>query len=681
MTLNSGNYEILPGKPYPLGATVYPDGTVNFAVAAKEVKKISLVFYSDDNKENSFLEVSLHPPLHKTGNVWHALVRGLPPFTIYGYRTFSSSKTDASKEDSYLLLDPYAKLVSGGSRWEGGLKETYHPLGKIVSSPSTFDWEGDTYLNIPKNDLIIYEMHVRGFTRDPSSKVAHPGTFLGMIEKIPYLKKLGINAVELLPIYEFNEGEVPFTSPKTGERLCNYFGYSTVNFFSPMLRYATQSDADRAIIECKTMIREFHKNGIAVILDVVYNHTFEGGGDGPILSFRGLDHKAYYMVDSSGNYLNFSGCGNTVNGNHPLVIDLILDSLRYWVVEMHVDGFRFDLASIFTRLDHGAPIARAPLVEAISLDPILSDTLLIAEAWDAAGLYQVGGFYPGSRWSEWNGRYRDVVRRFIKGDSGQKTAFATALCGSQDLYGWRKTPLCSINYVIAHDGFSLNDLVSYNEKHNLDNGENNQDGFNHNDSWNCGVEGYSADKKITLLRERQMRNFHLALMVSQGIPMFVMGDEYGHTRKGNNNTWCQDNELNWFLWNLADAGPQLHRYFSSLLHFRKMHAVLRQETFLTEEDITWHGVVPYQPGWENDNGLVAFTLHTKDEPDLFIAFNAAHAAQSLSLPLSSSGKPWRWVVNTHNPSPQDFFEEGARPVVASNMISLYSYSAIMLKSE
>lgn len=664
-----------PGFPYPFGATAIANG-INFAVAAKEAQKLSLCLFEENDQEIPFKEIELDPLINKTGQVWHILIQGLPPFVLYGYRV----TPDQTKGESYLLLDPYAKLVASHPTWGSRPNDPYRPLGKVTVG-STFDWQGDKFPRIPNKDLIIYEMHVRGFTRDSSSEAMHPGTYLGVAEKIPYLKELGVNAVELMPIHEFNEKEALQVHPRTKERLFNYFGYSTVNFFSPMMRYASQAIQDKALIEFKTMVRELHKNGIEVILDVVYNHTFEGNEKGPTLSFRGLNRRAYYMMDPQGNYLNFSGCGNTFNANHPLTRELILESLRYWVTEMHVDGFRFDLASILTRAENGAPLGNAPIVDAISQDPILADTKLIAEAWDAGGLYQVGGFYPGKRWSEWNGRYRDVVRRFIKGTPGHKTAFATALCGSQDLYGWGRAPTCSVNFITAHDGFSLADLVTYNEKHNEDNGENNRDGFDHNDSWNCGLEGHSSNKKIVFLRERQIRNFHLALMVSQGIPMVLMGDEYAHTRHGNNNTWCQDNELNWFLWNRLDVRPGFHRFFRSLIHFRRNHPQLGRDDFLSDKDITWHGLSPLNPDWGNDNRFVAFTLNSEQGPDLYVAFNAAHIAQTINLPAPGEGKQWHWVVNTHNPPPDDFLDEEHSQKLLAHTYRIPSYSAILLKAK
>lgn len=663
--------QITRGTPFPFGATFTRKGT-NFAIAAKDAEKVSLVLFDENHPETPFKEYVLDPEVNKTGDVWHIGIEGLPDCFLYGYRVTLPEK------EPLLLLDPYAKIVASDPQWRN-FQKPYRPLGKVVKS-EPFDWQGDKSPNIPSKDLIIYEMHVRGFTQDPTSEVSQPGTYLGVIEKIPYLKELGINALELLPIYEFNENEALQTNPKTKERLCNYFGYSTVNFFSTMIRYASDSHHDRALIEFKTMVRELHKSGIEVILDVVYNHTFEGNEQGPILSFRGLDKQSYYMINQEGQYLNFSGCGNTFNANHPITRELILTSLRYWVTEMHVDGFRFDLASALTRSDNGTPLSNAPIIEAISLDPILSKVKLIAEAWDAAGLYQVGGFYPGNRWSEWNGRYRDVVRRFIKGTSDQKTAFATALCGSQDLYGWRNSPLCSINFVTAHDGFSLADLVSFNEKHNLNNGEHNKDGFDHNDSWNCGVEGHSKNKKVVTLRERQIRNFHLALMISQGIPMLLMGDEYAHSRHGNNNTWCQDNELNWFLWNRFDNRPGFFRFFRSLIQYRKEHPLFKKETFLTDQDITWHGLEPFKPDWGNDNHFVAFTLNDENGPQIYVAFNAGHTMQTITLPPPGEGKVWRWVVNTHHSSPQDFLDEDKRTKVNSPFIRIPSYTAILLEA-
>jgi isoamylase len=663
------------GRPWPFGAHSTSEGT-NFAVCAKEAQNLSLCLFKEGHSD-PFQKIELDPNHNRTGDVWHILVKNLPTQTVYGYEVTHADNSQ------YLLLDPYAKAVASDPLWgQTSLPdESYRPLGKTFTQHQ-FDWQNTSHPRIPMQDLVIYEMHVRGFTQHPSSQVEHPGTYMGIVEKIPYLRSLGVNAIELLPIHEFNEREALQVNPRTKENLFNYFGYSTVNFFSPMNRYAANSQGDQALIEFKTMVRELHKNGIEVILDVVFNHTFEGNQLGPTLSFRGFDRRAYYMMDEAGNYYNFSGCGNTFNCNHPVTRELILEALRYWVIEMHVDGFRFDLATILNRAENGAPLGNAPIVEAITKDPILAHTKLIAEAWDAGGLYQVGGFVPGSnRWSEWNGKYRDIVRCFIKGTSGFKNAFATAICGSQDLYGHKGAPYCSINFVTAHDGFSLADLVTYNSKHNWENGEDNRDGFDYNDSWNCGMEGHSSNQKIVRLRERQIRNFMLALLMSQGIPMLLMSDEYAHTRHGNNNTWCQDNELNWFLWDRLDFRTGFHRFVSSLIHFRNHYPLLRRDKFLTDKDISWHGLTPLDPQWENDNRFIAFTLNIPDKgPDLYVAFNAAHLPLTLTLPSPGEGTVWYWVVNTHNLPPEDFYDEGHLKRVEARTYRIPSYTAIMLRA-
>lgn len=666
---------ISAGSSSPFGATDQSNG-INFAIYIKGADQVSLCFFNESSYEEPAVVIGLDPLHHKTGEVWHALVQGLPPYAIYCFQV----KQHGTSE-SYLLLDPYAKAVASDPNWSEHptIGDTlYLPRGKVIPNESSFDWEDDTFPRIPMNDLILYEMHIRGFTRHPSSGAKHPGTYAGVIEKIPYLQQLGVNAVEIMPVHEFNEKEVELVCPYNGEKLHNYWGYSPVSYFAPMNRYASKSSRDEALIEFKTMVKEFHRHGIEVILDVVFNHTSEGNEKGPIQSFKGLDRNAYYMIDPHGRYLNFSGCGNTVNSNHPLVIDLIVRALRHWVEEMHVDGFRFDLASIMTRGEDGVPMAHPPLVEAVAKDPILSGTKLIAEAWDAAGLYQVGAFMPKSlRWFEWNGKYRDVVRRFMKGTPGYKTSFATALCGSQDLYGIGRAPYCSVNYITAHDGFSLADLVTYNMKHNYGNGEGNRDGFDYNDSWNCGMEGHTSNKKMLFLREKQMRNFHLALMISQGVPMLLMGDEYAHTRDGNNNAWCQDNEINWFLWDRFEKCPGFNRFYRKLIELRKKIPLFRREKFLNEEDITWHGLIPNNPDWGHDNQFVAFTLEGRGKcSNFYAAFNASAQAQTVALPNSTTG--WFWLVNTANETPKDFFEE-PQPVEGQT-IKMASYSSLLLVS-
>jgi isoamylase len=665
------------GLPYPLGVSIQGDST-NFALVSSLAQTVTLCLF-DRKTKKTIAELPLSPQSNKTGDVWHIGIKHILCDTVYAYRVFPPHQ---SNQD--LLLDPYAKCTSTPNVW-GDHQSTYQPLGEIILE-SNFNWENDTPPAIPLNKLIIYEMHVRGFTADPSSESNNPGTFLGLIEKIPHLVELGINAVELLPIHEFNELEYQQTHPLAEKKLHNYWGYSTANFFSPMNRYSSSTFYGGSIDEFKMMVKELHKHHIEVILDVVYNHTGEGGKDGPSFSFKGLDNSAYYLLDKDGSYKNYSGCGNTVNGNTPIVLEMIINSLRYWVAEMHVDGFRFDLISALTRGPNGEPLSDAPLIEAITKDPILANVKLIAEPWDAAGLYQVGSFAasasrPGtSRWCEWNGKYRDVVRRFIKKTSWSSGEFAMRLCGSDDLYR-NLSPCASLNFVTCHDGFTLADLVSYNTKHNLDNGENNRDGTNDNESWNCGVEGVTTNTKILNLRERQMRNFHLALMLSQGVPMVLMGDEYGHTKNGNNNTWCQDNALNWFQWNKLKENEAFYRFYRLMIRFRKEHSILQRTSFLTNSDVDWHGTMPFKPEWNNNIQFVALTLKDlKNYQNLYIAFNAQDHAQSVHVPPPPHMKNWQWAINTANPSPTDIYEKNNGPLLTENPYRMSAFSAIVLIS-
>jgi isoamylase/glycogen operon protein len=531
------------------------------------------------------------------------------------------------------------------------------------------------------HELIIYEMHVRSFTQDPSSKVKHPGTFLGIIEKIPYLKQLGINAIELMPIFEWDECELKNFNPKTGAPLKNVWGYSTINFFAPMNRYASHPGWTAALDEFRTLVKELHKQQIEVILDVVYNHTAEGNEHGPTFSFKGIDNQVYYMLSPQGEYLNFSGTGNTFNCNHPMVAQLIVDSLRYWVDEMHVDGFRFDLASILTRAENGAPLSAPPVIEQILNDPVLSNVKLIAEAWDAGGLYQVGSFPSAGRWMEWNGKYRDAVRKFIKGTDDLSGEFSRVISGSQHIYGHDRTPSHSVNFVTAHDGYSLKDLVSYMEKHNLGNGEENRDGANDNESWNCGAEGATANRKIIQLREQQMRNFHAALLLSIGTPMVLMGDEYGHSRNGNNNVWCQDNELNWFNWDLLQKNQGFHRFFRLMIRFRTQHPLLMRTSYLTDQDVQWHGLQPLKANWGAENRFIAYTLFDHEHSEhLYIAFNATFDPVHITLPQPPSGKKWYRIVDTSHPSPDDFIEQPRALPPMKFTYDLKGYAMILFKA-
>jgi isoamylase len=667
-------YQYDKGAPSPLGCS--RTGTaINFALFSEHASEVKLCLFSP-GELHPFQEIRLDPEVNKTGWIWHAAVQGLPEHLEYGYRITGPNTTGHRFSPSQIVSDPYAKLLSRRSIKGDALHESHPapPVGKIVLNTHPFDWDKDVYPKIPMQELVIYELHVKGLTRDASSHVKHPGTFLGIIEKIPHFKALGVNAIELMPIHFFDEANYKVIHPTTLKGLKNYWGYMTINYFSPMDRYGTIEDF-------KTMVKELHKYQIEVILDVVFNHTAEGGAEGLCFSFKGIDNTVYYILDKEGKYKDYTGCGNTLNCNHPVVSRFIIDVLRYWVVEMHVDGFRFDLASVFARDQQGVPLPESPLIQDISDDPILGNTKLIAEAWDAHGLYQVGSFASNERWAEWNGKYRDVVRRFIKGTDGQTGAFATAISGSEDLFWKDRQPYHSINFVTAHDGFTLTDLVSYNHKHNGDNGEDNRDGMNDNESWNCGVEGETHNREILALRLRQRKNFHLALMVSIGTPMILMGDEYGHTRHGNNNTWCQDNELNWFLWDQLEKEKNFFRFYTALIHFRKNHPLLKRTSFLTKEDVAWHGGVPFQPDWSASSRFIAYTLKDhKSGQDLYIAFNACPDAKHITLPPPPDQKHWYLVADTSLESPHDFIEHPTNLSPLKFTYNLPSYSALLAKA-
>ncbi len=672
------SYRLEPGSPAPFGVSHTPEG-VNFALYSKYASEVILCLFNYDTLD-PICEIPFDINSNKTGDVWHGLIHGIPERVCYGYR-LKKSKGKLYKRyfnQEHIILDPYAKALKTSSTW-GDREFPYSPLGAL-QPPDEFDWEGDKPLNIPLNELVVYEMHVRGFTCDSSSQVQHNGTYLGIIEKIPHLVDLGVNAIELLPIFEFNECEYNRFNPISGKQLQNYWGYSTVNFFSPMNRYATGNDLGQALKEFKQMVKELHKNGIEVILDVVFNHTAEGNEEGPIYSFKGIDCGSYYIVDQKYKHQNFSGCGNTFNCNHPVVREFIKSCLQYWVTEMHVDGFRFDLATVFMRGNHGEPLSKPPIIDGLSEDPILANTKLIAEPWDAGGLYSLGGFSPDTnRWSEWNDKYRDSVRRFIKGDRGEKRSFAIRLCGSDDVFNHDRSPTRSVNFITSHDGFTLSDLVSYNTKDNTSNSENDQDGHPHNISWNCGEEGHTDNVEVIALRERQKRNFHLALMVSQGIPMLLMGDEYGHTRYGNNNSWCQDSELNWFLWDSINTNSGFYRFYKELIHFRKRHPILHRDNYLSEEDVDWHGTIPFQPNWEGDTQFIAYTLKdTNSEYQLYIAFSMHHQEIECQIPETEGEQQWKMIVNTSNPVPEDYIDEAHAPIV-SKSIKMQAHSAILLK--
>jgi glycogen operon protein len=697
-THSCNGYKLRMGHAFPFGATLVPGG-VNFSVFSRQASYCVLVLLTRGSRQpiaeipfrGMFQKAETGEPVwgeFRIGNVFSMIVFDLDYEEIeYGFRMDAPfPQVERGKPGQHrfdpdqILMDPYAKAVGGRDVWgeTPDWNDPYQHRSRIVRDD--FDWEGDRPLEIPLEDLVIYEMHVRSFTRHPTAGVKYPGTFAAMREKIPYLKELGINCVELMPIYEFDEFENSRHHPDTGELLVNYWGYSTVGFFAPKAGYAFSGksrDGTQVADELKTLIKELHLNGIEVMLDVVFNHTAEGNEYGPTISFRGIDNQTYYMLTPQGYYYNFSGCGNTLNCNNPVVRDMVLDCLRYWAAEYHIDGFRFDLASILGRDPWGAPLPNPPLLEALAFDPVLGKCKLVAEAWDAGGLYQVGSFPAYGRWAEWNGKYRDGVRRFLKGDQGLVGDIAQRLQGSPDLYTGRGTT-ASINFITCHDGFTLMDLVSYNGKHNEANGENNNDGGNDNHSWNCGWEGSTDDYWINALRKQQIKNAVALLMVSQGVPMILMGDEVGRTQYGNNNAYCHDNELNWMDWDLLQKNPDLLRFFSRCIAFRHAHPMLRNRDHLTNRDdrgsgyadITWHGTQAWQADWSSGSSVLAFLLNgqyakggsTQDD-FIYVAMNMYWDALPFQLPGLPPGKRWHIFANTSAPSPQDSWEVGQEPLL------------------
>ncbi|XP_021743595.1 isoamylase 3, chloroplastic-like [Chenopodium quinoa] len=685
----SKSFKILPGQAFPLGASEVENG-INFAIFSQHASSVTLCLllpptgWEDfDTGNEEMVELRLNRSLNKTGDIWHIFIEDLPRSgVLYGYCIDGPQDRRQGHrfDSSIVLIDPYAKYVEGRRLFGDQNYKLSKFLGTYDFEGPSFDWEDDVHPNIPENDLVIYEMNVRAYTADESSGVDADirGSYLGVIEKIPHLLELGINAVELLPVFEFDEMEFQRRS-NPRDHMINTWGYSTINFFAPMSRYASCGGGPiNASLEFKEMVKALHNAGIEVILDVVYNHTNEGDDKLPYTtSFRGIDNKVYYMLDEDGKFMNYSGCGNTINCNHPVVMELILDSLRHWVKEYHVDGFRFDLASVLCRGTDGLPLGAPPLVKAIAKDTVLSKCKIIAEPWDCGGLYLVGQFPNWDRWAEWNGKYRDDMRRFMKGDCGMKGSFATRVSGSADLYRVNKRkPYHSINFIIAHDGFTLYDLVSYNFKHNESNGEEGNDGCNDNYSWNCGFEGETTDADIIALRSRQMKNFHLALMISQGTPMMLMGDEYGHTRFGNNNSYGHDNALNNFQWTKLDAKKEDYfRFFSEAVKFRKTHDIFRRENFLEKKDVTWH-----EDNWSNsESKFLAFTLHSEKREDVYLAFNAHDFFVQVPIPSPPQNKRWFRVVDTNLKSPDDFVAEGVPGIQSTYNVA--PYSSILLEAK
>ncbi len=680
MKTRSHRMPIVP-FPVPLGAQVGRDG-VQFTVFSRHATRVWLLLFDAPDADRPSREYELTPDRNRIGDLWHVYVADARPGQFYLYRM--EGRAPAGRRNFFdpeqWLLDPYALAVAGAPRWgdtawfrpgEYPKNGAHFPKGVVIRDE--FDWSGDRTLRTPLHETVIYEAHLRGFTAHRSSGVRHRGTFAAFMEKLPYLRDLGVTAVELLPIQEFNEME--FFQENMGRReLRNLWGYSSVAFFAPNGRYAQGGVLGQQVREFKQLVLALHQAGLEVILDVVFNHTAEQSAAGPTYSFRGLDNDIYYLMDERpGDYANYSGCGNTVNSNHPIVRNFIMDCLRYWVLHMRVDGFRFDLASVLTRGPDGRILPNPPIVEQIAEDPALRDAKILAEAWDAAGAYQVGVF-PHERWCEWNGKYRDDVRRFWHGTPGQLGALATRLAGSSDLFSANdRTPLNSINFVTCHDGFTLADLVSYNAKHNESNGESNRDGETQNYSCNHGVEGPAHDPAVNALRLRQQKNFLLTLLVSQGVPMLLAGDEFGRTQHGNNNAYAQDNEIAWVDWSLRREQADLHAFVRRLIAFRRAHPALRRQAFLhggpahadptAAADVRWLGSNGGAPDWGNGSALGCllrgdgvFTGVEMDDDHLLLLFNAGLAPVTFALP-AAPGAPWRIEFATDDPPPA--LEHGA----------------------
>jgi isoamylase len=652
-----------PGKSFPLGASLVAGGA-NFSVFSKHATAVQLLLFDGADDKRPAKVIDLDPGTQRTYHYWHTFVPGVEAGQLYGYRARGPYAPDKGLrfDADKVLLDPYGKCVARPSRVSRAA--AYSPgdntgtaLKSVLTDPRAYDWEDDRPPRTPFAKTVIYELHVGNFTRHPNSGVTDDrrGTFAGLIEKLPYLQDLGVTALELLPVFAFDEETAP-----EGRR--NIWGYQPLSFFAPHPGYSSRRDPLGALDEFRDFVKAAHRAGIEIILDVVYNHTAEGGADGPTLSFRGLANDTYYILDENdAGYADYSGTGNSLNANESVVRRLILDSLRYWACEMHVDGFRFDLAAVLSRDERGRPIASPPVLLDIESDPILANVKLIAEAWDAAGLYQVGGFV-GDAWKEWNGTFRDDVRRFLKGDEGTVRSLASRILGSPDIYGAKdREPEQSINFVTCHDGFTLNDLVSYNHKHNEANGEWNRDGSNNNYSWNCGVEGPAQDEAIEQLRNRQIKNFLALTLFATGTPMLLMGDEIRRPQLGNNNAYCLDDETTWFDWSAVARHADIHRFIKQLIAFRnaRMLPLERFEVTLNEliaqHRVEWHGVALGEPDWSDASHSLAATFHfDSDLLALHLMINAYWEALTFAIPpLDEKYLPWRRSVDTFRPAPED----------------------------
>jgi glycogen operon protein len=683
------NCEIIPGQSHPLGATLMHGGA-NFNIYSRSASSVELLLFDREDSDRPARSFRLDPYLNRNYHYWHVFVPGIEHGQIYAWRVDGPSspsqglRFDASK----VLFDPYGRRVvvpknysREAARHAGD--NTACAMKSMVVDIHSYKWEGDKPLHRPSSRTIIYELHVAGFTRNASSGVTEKkrGTYAGLIEKIPYLQQLGATAVELLPVFQFDAQDCP-------PGLVNYWGYAPISFFAPHQAYSSNLSGSGPLDEFRDMVKALHRAGIEIILDVVYNHTAEGDGSGPTLSLKGLENPAYYILENDqSRYANFTGTGNTLNGNHTVVRRMILDSLRYWVSEMHVDGFRFDLASILSRDSSGQPLANPPILWDIESDPVLAGTKLIAEAWDAAGLYQVGSFV-GDAWREWNGRFRDDVRSFFRGDPGAVRRVADRLVGSPEIFGAESRPAeQSINFVTCHDGFTLNDLVSYDRKHNDENRESNRDGSDDNRSWNCGFEGPTNDSDIEKLRNRQVKNFLVATMLSLGMPMITMGDEIRRTQRGNNNAYCQDNEISWMDWTLLDKHADVFRFVQLLTRRRLLRDVGPEQQRMTLNELirsaskSWHGVYANQPDWSDNSRSIAFSVDFKGENlSSYWILNAYWEPLTFELPVTDSVPrgAWRRWIDTSLESPNDIVDWHCAVPIAGDVYHAGPRSTVLL---
>lgn len=647
-------FQVRPGFYELNGATAMPNG-VNFTLVSRSATACELLLFHRQGRE-PYARIAI-PESYRAGSVWSIFVFGLKA-DKFEYAYALEGPYDPHRgllfDRSRYLLDPYARAVTGQSKWGVQLSDDSFYKARVVHDD--FVWNAPRQKMAPLQDCVIYELHVRGFTQHESAGVTHCGTFAGIMEKIPYLQDLGINAVELMPVFEFDETRG--MREVNGETLLDYWGYNPVSFFAPNTSYSAEIEYNREGTELKRLIRSLHDHGIRVIFDVVFNHTAEGDERGPFFSFKGIDNNVYYMLTPDGKYYNFSGCGNTLNCNHPMVRDLILNCLRYWTVAYHVDGFRFDLASILGRDEQGAPMNNPPLLESLAYDPILSASDLIAEAWDAGGLYQVGSFPNWNRWSEWNGRYRDDLRSFLKGDAGFARAAAMRIIGSPDLYPPDERASASINFITCHDGFTMYDLYAYNTKHNEGNGWNNTDGSDDNRSWNCGAEGESDDPQVCALRRQMIRNAITVLMCSRGTPMFLAGDEFCNTQFGNNNAYCQDNLISWLNWDMRRKHADMYAYFRFLIHYRHAHPILRKDTAPCSADlpfISLHGTLPWNSDYDAQTRVIGvmYAGRKEDEDDIiYLGINAYWEKVEVRLPTLMEPLRWSVVCDTARAEPR-----------------------------